>query len=96
MSRFRDRLAVLRLDPKGWTAAGAPIYDMGRGPGDPVGDPKHTINGLHVTADRRLIVSYDFEWGKSPDAIACYDLDGHRLWSSAMPKRFEGKQLSCQ
>ena len=27
-ARFRDRLAVFRLDVKGWTAAGAPIYDM--------------------------------------------------------------------
>lgn len=92
-ARFRDRLAVFRLDPKGWTPAGAPIYDMADARAILLGDPKHTINSLHVTADRRLIVCYDYEWGKSPDAIACYDLDGHRLWSSAMPKRLEGKQL---
>ena len=93
VGRFRDRLAVFRLDPKGWTAAGAPIYDMTEARAILLVDAKHTINGLHVTADRRLIVSYDFEWGKSPDAIVCYDLEGHRLWASAMPKRFEGKQL---
>jgi len=90
---FRDRVAVFRVDPKGWTAAGAPRYDMTEARPILFGDPKHAINGLHVTADRKLIVSYDYEWAKSPDAINCYDLDGHPLWSSAMPKRFEGKQL---
>ena len=90
---FRDRMAVYRLDPQGWTDAGAPLYDMAGARPILFGEPKHRINGLHVTADRKLIVAYDFEWGKSPDAIACYDLDGRRLWASAMPARFEGKQL---
>jgi hypothetical protein len=91
--RFRDRLAVFRLDVKGWTAAGAPIYDMAEARPILFLDRTHQINGLHVTNDRRLIVSFDFEWGKSPDAIACYDLEGHRLWATAMPSRLEGKQL---
>ena len=92
-ARFRDRLAVFRLDVKGWTAAGAPIYDMAEARPILFDAADHGINGLHVTADRKLIVCYDYEWGKSPDAIACYDLEGRRLWSSVMPKRFEGKQL---
>jgi hypothetical protein len=90
---FHDRLAVFRVDLKGWTAAGAPIYDMAEARAILFGDPAHRINGLHVTADRKLIVSYDYEFGKGPDAIACFDLEGHRLWSSAMPKRLKGNQL---
>ena len=90
---FRDRLAVMRLDLKGWTAAGAPIYDMADARPIIFDDPTHSINSLHVTADKKLIVAYDFEWGKSPNAISCYDLEGHPLWSSVMPKRFEIGQL---
>jgi hypothetical protein len=92
-ARFRDRLAVFRLDLKGWTAAGAPIYDMADARPIVFFDAKHGINSLHVTADRKLLVCFDYEWGKSPDAVACFDLQGHPLWASAMPKRFEGKQL---
>jgi hypothetical protein len=91
--RTRDCLAIFRVDVKGWTPAGAPIYDMAEARAIVQLDRRFSINGLHVTADRRLIVSHDFEWSKGADAVVCYDLEGHRLWASAMPARLEGKQL---
>lgn len=92
-ARFRDRLAICRVDPKGWTAAGAPIYDMAEARPIAFEASDHNIFSIHATGDRKLIVCFDYEYGHSPDAMVCYDLDGRRLWSSAMPKRFEGTPL---
>ena len=91
--RFNDRVTVCRVDPKGWTAAGAPLYDMAEArtiafePGD------QNIFSVHATGDRKLIVCFNYEYGQSPDALVCYNIEGKRLWSSAMPKRFEGTPL---
>ena len=91
--RYRDHWAVFRLDVSGWTAAGAPVYDMARARPILLDAPDHAINGLHVTADKKLIVVYDYEWGHSPDSIACHDLEGRRLWSIAMPSRLKGNAV---
>ena len=92
-TRFRDRLAIFRLDPSGWTKAGAPIYDMTKARPIHFEPPGNSIYGLHVTADGKLIVSYDYEGGHSPDAIAAFTLEGLKLWSVAMPKSLVPKAL---
>ncbi len=93
VSHFQDRLAVFRLPVKGWTPAGAPIYDITEAQPTIFEAPGHGINSLHVTNDGKLIVSYDFEGGHSPDAVAAYTLDGKKLWAVAMPRRQSGKAL---
>ena len=94
---FQDHTAVFRLDVKGWTAAGAPIYDMADARAIILLPPKHVISNLYVTADKRLIVSFGYEgfgqWNDSTDAISCYDLDGKLLWSIAQPKELTGNQV---
>lgn len=91
--RFRDRVVFCRVGLKGWTTDGAPIYDMADArpiafePGD------QNVFSVHVTGDRKLIACFNYEYGHSPDSIVCYDLAGKRLWSSAMPARFEGTPL---
>lgn len=91
---FGDKTAIFRLDPKGWTSAGAPIYDMADAKPIAFEDPKVRIEGLYATKDNRLIVCYGYEGqSKGPDSIACYDFDGRRLWSIAQPKRLEGKEV---
>ena len=90
-------MAIFRLDVKGWTPGGAPIYDMADAKPIVFLPPKHAIGGLHVTDDKKLIVCYSFEgkglWNDSTDAIECFDLDGKKLWSIVQPKRLEGKQV---
>ena len=93
VSRFRDRQEIFRLDVKGWTSAGAPTYDLADARPIISESLDHGINSLHVTNDGKLIVSYDYEFGHSPDAIAAYNLDGLKLWSVAMPKHLAGKAL---
>jgi hypothetical protein len=91
--RFGDGQEIFRLDPKSWTPAGAPIYDLAQVRPIITEPSGHGINSIHVTNDGKLIVSYDYEFGGSPDAIVAYDLEGHRLWSAAMPKQLAGKAL---
>ncbi|MGB8353794.1 MAG: hypothetical protein WCD79_07910 [Chthoniobacteraceae bacterium] len=85
--RFLDHIVIYRLKPRGWTDAGAPIYDIADAKPIIFDSAGNAINGLHVTMDGKLIVSYNFEAGHRPDAIRAYDLDGHALWAIAMPKR---------
>jgi DNA-binding beta-propeller fold protein YncE len=88
--RTPDHMVIYRVDVKGWTPGGAPIYDMADARPIFQEDRSHGIFSLYATADRKLIVIYDYEYGKSPDSIACLDLEGRRLWSMAMPRRFDG------
>ena len=98
-SSFKNEAIIFRLAPTGWTKDRAPIYD--RTQAEPVIHlpPKHSIGNVHITADRKIIVCYSFEglfpggWNDSTDAIGCFDLDGHELWSIVQPKRLEGKQV---
>jgi len=93
VERFADCLAVFRLDPGGWTADGAPLYDMAKAKPILFDAPSHGVYGLHVTSDKRLVVSYSFEGRPVPDALRCYDLDGHPLWAIAMPKQLAGDHV---
>ncbi len=99
VSGFKDQGIVFRLDPTGWTKQGAPIYDRTQAKPIIHVPPKHMIGNLHITADRKIMVCYSFEglfpggWNDSTDAIGCFDLDGHELWSIVQPKRLEGKQV---
>jgi hypothetical protein len=92
-TRFGDCQEIFRVDVKGWTAAGAPIYDLAQARPIITEPSSHGINSIHVTNDGKLIVSYDYEFGHSPDAIAAYNLEGRKLWAVAMPKNFAGKAL---
>jgi len=85
--RFLNRMVIFRLKPRGWTEAGAPIYDIADAKPIIFDVAQNSINGLHVTMDEKLIVSYNFEAKHCPDAIRAYDLDGHALWAIAMPER---------
>jgi hypothetical protein len=90
---FNDQTAIFRLDPKGWTAAGAPIYDVADARPIAFVPRGSDIEGLFVTRDNKLIVTFTYEvWGKSKNAFSAYDLDGHFLWSIARPERLEGDQ----
>jgi len=93
VTRFSDRQAIFRLDVKGWMAAGAPIYDMAEARPIAFEAANHGINALHVTNDGKLIVCYEFESGRNPDAVAAFSLDGKKLWSVAMPHQQAGKAL---
>ena len=93
--RFKDKLAIMRLDVKGWTSAGAPIYDPADAKSLIQLPLTRNIFGMHVTNDRKLVISYTFEDNKTndPNSISCFDLDGKPLWDIAMPERMEGKNV---
>lgn len=95
--QYHDHMAIMRLDVKGWTKDGAPIYDMAEAKPIILLPPKHVVGNLHVTDDKKLIVAFSFEgiglWNDSTEAISAYDLDGHPLWSIAQPKQLPGKEV---
>lgn len=77
----RDKEAVYRVDVSGWTAGGAPIYDIRRARRLLLTDEPGNISGLYVTGDDKLIVSYGYEYhAPGHDALACFDRDGQKLW----------------
>ncbi|MBV8632335.1 MAG: hypothetical protein JOZ83_15510, partial [Silvibacterium sp.] len=96
---LQDHAVIYRLDAKGWTAAGAPIYDVADARAIILLPPKHDINNLYVTADKRLIVTFNFEglgqWNDSGESISCYDLEGKLLWSIAQPKQLAGNAVAA-
>lgn len=90
---YQDQAAIYRLDVKGWTPAGAPIYDMAEAR-PIVMEPGVKAEGLFATRDNRLVASYGYE-NKSLNrsVFDCFDFNGKKLWSVAQPKRLEGDQF---
>jgi hypothetical protein len=95
-SRHQDQCLVYRLPVKGWTPAGAPIYDMNEAQPFIYLKPKQEINGLRVTQDKKLVIAFSYEGDgpvRNPNMIECYDLDGKKLWGFASPKTFTEKTV---
>jgi len=94
---FHDHAAIFRLDVKSWTKDGAPIYDMAEAKPIISLPPKHVINNLHVTDDKKLIVTFNYEgmgqYNDSTDAIAAYDTNGKKLWAITQPKQLSGNEV---
>jgi len=94
---FQDHPVIFRLDVKGWTAAGAPIYDMADARPIIQLPPKHIVNNLRVTGDGKLIVTFSYDglgqFNNSTNSFSCYDLDGKFLWSIAQPKELDSGEV---
>lgn len=84
----RDATALYRLDLEGWSASGAPEYDLAKAKLISSG-PVH-IEGLYVDDENQILVSRPYEWTPEKTTIDAYDRDGGFLWSIASPK---GAQL---
>ncbi|HEY3417649.1 MAG TPA: FlgD immunoglobulin-like domain containing protein, partial [Armatimonadota bacterium] len=75
---------LFRLDVDQWTAGGAPVYTLANAHKIIDSDEMRMVNGLYVTAQNKLIVSYALEWAPLPkNMIECYDRDGQNLWAVA-------------
>ena len=79
----KDRDLIYRMDVKGWTAAGAPEYDLASA--QPIISGSATVQGLYVNDENKLFVARPYEWTPGKDALDCYDRDGKLLWSMARP-----------
>lgn len=93
----RSAGSIWRVTPTGFTASGAPQYDITTAVRiqqrlSPEGKQHPSYSGLHVDDQDRIYVTYGFEWwpsGLNPvdrNALECLDRDGKVLWSVAMPK----------
>ena len=89
-TQCKDVRQVFRLDPERWTEDGVPVYDVNKAtPIIQERDFKGSINGLYVNSENKLFISYGYEFWHgpvNPDALACYDRDGKKLWGIAMPR----------
>ncbi|NNM87202.1 MAG: hypothetical protein HKL95_01650, partial [Phycisphaerae bacterium] len=90
LAQYHGHVEVFHLDCRGWTAAGAPIYNMADA--KPFIAIRHgwNINSLHVTNDHKLIVAYDYErWSSAVNSVECYSTKtGRLLWAIARPKPY--------
>ena len=84
---FRDKTAIFRVPLKGWTPAGAPIYDVADAKPIAFETPNPGVENVYVTKDSRIILTCGYEGGLNPDAFVCYDMNGRRLWSIARPPK---------
>lgn len=83
----KDKEVAYRVDLQGWTPAGVPRYDITAAHRILLTDEPGNINGLYVNDDNKLFATYAYEFdAKGKDAIACFDREGHYLWSVARPK----------
>jgi len=89
-TQSKDMRQIFRLDPERWTEDGVPVYDINKAkPIIQERDPKGTVNGLYINAENKLFVSYNYEFWHGPvhpDALACHDRDGKKLWGIATPR----------
>ncbi|HEY3332766.1 MAG TPA: FlgD immunoglobulin-like domain containing protein [Capsulimonadaceae bacterium] len=80
----RDTFRVYRVDVANWTTAGVPRYDFAAAKEIIVKEKSNTPNGLYVTSDNRLVITYALEWKPLPKhTFECYDRDGKFQWGTA-------------
>ena len=84
---FKNQSIIFRLDLKGWTADGAPIYDIHDSKPIVVRDRSWEPMGLFATNEGKVIATYNYESATAANAIECFDRDGKSLWGLAMPNR---------
>jgi RNA polymerase sigma factor (sigma-70 family) len=91
----RDRQALYRLEPRGWTKDGAPIFDINDARELWLTDKPGGIHGVTATDEGRLLVSYGYESYNPvlPDSLACLDRDGTYLWGVARPRLQGAKDI---
>jgi len=86
-----DKEALFRLDLKGWTSNGAPIYDIRGSKLLRVFKGAFVISGLYVNAENRLFVSHRHrqrdEEPVTENSVGCYDREGSLLWNIASPSK---------
>jgi len=84
----RNRDVIYRLDVRGWSAAGAPEYDLAAA--QPILIETTPVQGLYVDDAGRLLVARPYESNGGRDALDCYDRNGKLLWSIAKPTPAQG------
>jgi FlgD Ig-like domain len=83
---YKNQSIIFRMDLKGWTADGAPIYDIHDSKPIVVRDGAWEPIGLFATKDGKFLATYNYEMAKAANAIECFDRNGKSLWALAMPK----------
>ncbi len=83
---FKNQSFIFRLDLKGWTADGAPIYDIHDSKPIVVRDRTWDPMGLFATNDGKVVATYNYDTAAAANAIECFDRNGKSLWGLAMPK----------
>jgi hypothetical protein len=83
---FKTQSYIFRLDVKGWTPEGAPIYDVRDSKPIVTQSRSSEPNSVFATSDGKVIASYGYEFSPPANAIECFDRNGKSLWALAMPK----------
>lgn len=92
----KDAKAVYRLNLKGWTPAGAPIYDIKDSVPLLQRDAKSSILSVYAATEGKVLINYSWEANKSGMMIECVDRDGKSLWSIPIPKEQGPKDIQCE
>jgi hypothetical protein len=83
---YKTQTFIFRLDVKGWTSDGAPIYDVHDSKAIVVQPRTSEPSGVFATTDGKVIATYGYEYSPPPNAIECFDRNGKSLWAIANPK----------
>lgn len=86
----KNSSSLIRVDIKGWSASGAPEYDMAAAKTIVEGQTPGGMHGLFVDDLNHVYATHGYEWNPSKHhALDAYDRDGKLLWSFSAP---EGRQ----
>ena len=87
---------VFRLDIKGWTPGGAPIYDIKDAVPIMLRDSKASITSVFAGSEGKIFVTYTWEFNKDRYMIECLDRDGKSQWGIPIPKEQGPKDIQCE
>jgi len=83
---YKNQAIIFRIGLKGWTADGAPIYDIRESKPIVVRSRPWEAMGLFATNDGKVVATYNYESAATDNAIECFDSNGNSLWALAVPK----------
>ena len=92
----KDTVGVFRLDIKGWTPGGAPIYDIKDSVPIMLRDSKAGIMSVFAGSEEKVFVNYTWEFNKDRYMIECLDRGGKSQWGIPIPKEQGPKDIQCE
>jgi hypothetical protein len=81
-----DASVIYRLDVKGWTPSGTPIYDINDSKPIITRDNSMSPTSISATRDNHIVVNYGYENTAAKNTFEYFDRNGNSIWAVARVK----------
>ena len=83
---YKAQTFIFRLDVKGWTSDGSPIYDVHDSKAIVIQPRTSEPSAVFATTDGKIVATYGYEYSPPANTIECFDRNGKSFWTIANPK----------